>query len=177
MNILERIIESWNNLSNFIDNIIQSYPITILRIISGIISLILFVFILYLKKDAVKMKISRLKTFIFQAGIEDRNFINQWKEAIKLAKIGDNLSYKKSILLADKLVINVLIDIGIYGKSFEEKIENVKKKYSIENDADLIRVHNEVIKYIENDYLEITKEEVINILSVYEKLLRKIGLF
>ncbi len=175
--IIEKTIEFWNKLSNFIDNIIQSYPVTILRIVSGIISFILFIFIVYLKKDAIKLKINRWKTFLFHAGIEDRQFVNQWKEVIKLAKKKDNLSYKKSILKADMLAINILIDVGIYGRTFEEKIENAKEKYSIENSNDLINTHNIVRKYIEDNNSKISEEEVVNILSVYEKLLKKLRLF
>jgi hypothetical protein len=173
---IEKITEFWNKLSDFIDNIIQSYPVTILRIISGIVSFLLFIFVVFLKKDTIKLKFNRWKTFLFHAGIEDRQFINQWKEVIRLAKKGDNLSNKESILKADILVINVLIDVGIQGRTFEEKIENAKEKYSIENSNDLIRIHNVIRKHIEERNSETSKEEVVEILSFYEKLLKKLEL-
>ncbi len=176
--ILERIVEKWESISGIIDSVVFSRPLILLQVIIGVISVALITGIIYLilNSDIIKLKLSKIRTFLFQAHLEDKEFIISWKKIIKMARSNNSKKHREAIILADDLANDVLADIAILGKDLEEKLENAGDR-NISNIPELISASQKAKELSDDEGILIGRKEAIEILVIYEKLLREIGIF
>jgi len=101
-------------------------------------------------------------------------FRNRWFEIIAKFKIGSQIAWKSAIFEADKLIDDILKEIGISGKNIEERLFKIHPE-SLESFSKLLEAHH-FFKDITENNLELTEEEAKKILSYYEEFLKEIGI-
>lgn len=171
MKILETITNFFNKIAISIDNILDLPFFRFLKGFSGVISLILLVAViaLYIKTKYLPLKIRRIKWFLHGTKYEDKNFLNTWKEIIRILRDDKNNDLKEVLEKADKLANDVLSDLGFIGFNIEEKLSKVKPENLPHNSSQLL-LASKSIKNISN------KQEALKTLFIYELFLKDNGI-
>jgi len=148
-----------------------------LKVFSILLSLGLFIVIIVLlfKANIVKMQIIKYKAFLEGTKYEKRRTIRIWKKIIKLLKERDETKRKEAIILADKLLAEILERGGWVGKDLDE----ILSKISVVQLPHLEKInfaHQIAKKIAEDPNLPIGHNEAIKILMIYEQTFRDFDL-
>ncbi|MCX8015833.1 MAG: hypothetical protein N2692_00790 [Patescibacteria group bacterium] len=125
INTIVGVFQAIINVAIFIFNL----PIIkILRLIGGILSLVLFIFWIYLiiKTNKITDVIEKYKTIWVGGHYEKRRVLRAWKEIHDLLKEDDIQSYKLAFSLLNELLEEVINRLNPKGKNLLEKIKSLK---------------------------------------------------
>jgi len=100
-------------------------------------------------------------------------FRERWFDIVTKFEIGSQIAWKSAIFEADKLIDDILKEIGISGKTMEERLFKVHPE-SLESFSKLLEAHHFCNDIAQNN-LELTEEEAKKILVYYEEILKEIG--
>jgi len=100
-------------------------------------------------------------------------FRERWFNIVTKFEIGSQIAWKAAIFEADKLIDDILKEIGISGKTMEERLFKIHPE-SLESFSKLLEAHH-FCKDIAQNNLELTEEEAKKILGSYEEFLKEIG--
>jgi hypothetical protein len=100
-------------------------------------------------------------------------FRERWFDIMNKFEVGSQIAWKSAVFEADKLIDDILKEIGISGKNIEERLFKVHPE-SLESFPKLLEAHH-FCKDIAQNNLELNEEETKKILSYYEEFLKEIG--
>lgn len=148
-----------------------------LKILSVLISIGLAITIIRLaiKASIIKKQIIKYQTFWEAAKYEKKHTLRIWKKIIKLLRERDETSRKEAVILADKLLEEMLERSGWTGQNLDEMLEKTTAA-QLANLESIKTSHNMVKKIISEPALLLTHNEAIQILLAYEKAFRDFGL-
>lgn len=166
---MSKILEIFSTIFFGLEKLQTSWLIIFLKVISVLI-IIFFIYSIIkilIKGEVIKSKIKKMRVFCIGQKYEKTRTIKIWKKIVKLAKTGDELHRKQAIILADKLLEEMLERAGWPGKDLADKLENA----TIAQMPDLDRVveaHQISEKIIKNPLFSVTHNEALKILLSYE---------
>jgi len=155
----------------------QSNLVFVLKILSVLISVALIVVIvkLAIKANVVKTQILKYQTFWEATKYEKKQTLRIWKKIIKLLKMHEENCRKEAILLADKLLQEMLERAGWVGSDLDEILSKMSGA-QLPNREKII-ANRAIVKKIASDpSLRLSHNEAVQILLVYEKTFRDFGL-
>ncbi len=170
---MKSITNFFYNLYWYINQWEQSPGVFALKIFSVVLSLLMLYFIikLLIKSEIIKHQLTKINTFLLTTKYEQRRILKSWKKVINLIHSGDENSYKKAILAADKLLDEILERSGWVGDDLGDKISQIKTVQM--PDIDKLMASHKIAEKIQEDHdFKITYEETIKALTIYEKLFR-----
>ena len=94
-------------------------------IITAILIIVLFVFVLKIKK-IIKKALRQRELY----GLDKKEIKRRWEEIEKLLEIKNEMSYKLAVLEADKLLDHVLKYMGFGGSSLGERLKLACYKFN-----------------------------------------------
>lgn len=141
--------------------------------------LVFLVFIIYFAFNSSFLKHEFIGDVVEFFDVEPaglRRIAGQWKIIQKRVDAGTEYEYKLAIMEAEELFNNVLTDKGFPGKTFDERVREVKK-IQLPNLEEILEVHKtrNMVAYDPN--YKITKEETQRVLAIFEKGIRSIEAF
>ena len=166
-----------NSIFYWIQTFEKSNLVFALKILSVLISLGLIILIIRLaiKAGIIKNQILKYQTFWEATKYEKRHTLRIWKKIIKLLRERDEASRKEAVVLADKLLEEMLERSGWLGKDLDEMLEKTTAAQLANLEA-VKTSHNLVKKMITEPASLLTHNEAIQILLAYEKAFRDFGL-
>lgn len=147
--------------------------IFILKIISIGISLILFIFIIFLLKATSWLQIRYLDQIIEFFGykpIFSKKGLKQWLKIKERLETNIESEYKLAIIEADAMLDDVLKKLGYKGESFGERLENLSSDI-LPNLNDIKNAHKIRNNIVYDPDYKLTLDEAKRIISIYEKAL------
>lgn len=100
----------------------------------------------------------------------------RWAGIRQRFEAGTESEYKLAVIEADALLNDVLEDKGFAGKNFDEKIEKVGKT-QIPNPDEVISAHKIRNNIVHDPNYKLTKEEVKQVIAIYEKTIKDVESF
>ncbi len=166
-----------NSIFAWIQNFQQSNLVFGLKILSVLISigLLILVIRLAIKASIIKNQIIKYQTFWEATKYEKKHTLRIWKKIIKLLREHDENSRKQAVVLADKLLGEMLERSGWLGQNLDEMLEKTTAAQLANLEA-IKTSHNQVKKITSEPNLLLTHNEAIQILLAYEKAFRDFGL-
>ena len=186
-NIVINFLEKWlylpasrflgwlNEAVNFVTN--QDFLFVLKTVFLGI-SLILFVAILYLMKETGyidEVILDDVRSFALPSRKTKKKVTKEWFRLERLMKSKDKNQLKLAIIEADKILDNILKEIGYEGDSLMERIEKLDPSL-VPSVSDLKRAHRFRNKIVHESGFDFSINEAETILSIYEQAFRKLGL-
>jgi hypothetical protein len=102
-------------------------------------------------------------------------YVKRWESIKNRIEEGSISSAKMAVIEADKMLSEVLEKVGYKGKDTAEKIAAVKPGQLI-GIEDVVESHNTFKRIIQNHTLEISHEELHQVLAGYEKVFQGLEL-
>lgn len=167
---MTKILEIFSAIFYDLEKIQSSGLIIFLKIISVLITLFLIYTLIQIliKGEVIKGKIKKIRTFWLGHKYEKDRTIKVWKRIVKLVKTGDELHRKQAIVLADKLLDEMLEKANWPGKTLTEKLENTSTAQMPDLNK-MIEMHKISETIIQNPIFSITHKEALQILLTYEQ--------
>jgi len=174
---MDTILNILHSSFSWIATFEQSNLVFVLKILSVLISLGLIILIvkLALKANIVRTQIMRYQTFWEAAKYEKKQTLRIWKKIIKLLKMHEENCRKEAVLLADKLLQEMLERAGWVGSDLDEILSKMSGT-QLPNREKIIANRSIVKKIVSDPNLRLTHNEAVQILLVYEKIFRDFGL-
>ncbi|MDP2855611.1 MAG: hypothetical protein Q8N90_00620 [bacterium] len=174
---MDTVFNFLNSIFYWIQAFEKSNLVFGLKILAVLISIVLIIIIINLaiKANIIKNQIIKYRTFWEAAKYEKKHTLRIWKKIIKLLKEHDEASRKEAVVLADKLLEEMLERSGWAGQNLDEMLEKTTAA-QLANLESIKTSHNMVKKIISEPALLLTHNEAIQILLSYEKAFRDFGL-
>jgi len=99
-----------------------------------------------------------------------------WDEVIKQAKDEKEAERKMAIIEADDIVNDVLTQVGYEGESLSEKMEGLSEEI-IPNIEEVKDAHKKKRDIVYDPNRSLSREEAVEIVSVYEKVFKDLQIF
>jgi len=174
---MESLLNFFYQLYYLIDNWSQSQAAFLVKTLALVISLILTgaIIVLLIKSQIIANQLFKCRSFIEGTRYEKRKTIKIWKKIIKLVSENSELSRKSAILLANKLLEEMLERAGWPGRNLEEKLSKINPAQL--PDLEKIRAaHQASLKILKDPDFPLEQKEAISILTIYEKAFKDFGL-
>lgn len=174
---MDTIFSFLNSIFYWIQAFEKSNLVFGLKILAVLISigLIIIIIKLALKANIIKNQMMKYQTFWEAAKYEKKHTLRIWKKIIKLLRGHDEASRKEAVVLADKLLEEMLERSGWLGQNLDEMLEATTAA-QLANLESVKTSHNMVKKIINEPTLLLTHNEAVQILLAYEKAFRDFGL-
>lgn len=105
--------------------------------------------------------------------VSKKKIQKQWDSIESRLRLGNDQQDKLAILEADKLVDQVLFDIGYKGSNMKERLESADSNQIEELDF-LIEAHEIRNKIIHDDKFHLNQEEVVRVINIYREFLENL---
>jgi hypothetical protein len=166
-----------NDLVNFFQSPQVQSTLFILKIVSGVICLFLFLFIVFLVLRSSYLKYAFFEDFFEffafkpygQTKLEKR-----WEGISKRLEKGLESEYKLAVIETEGILDEVLIRMGLSGQSFGERLEKINKT-QLSNLDDVLEAHKIRNNVVHDPDYKLTLDQTRKSLEIYEKALKELG--
>ncbi|MFC1701110.1 hypothetical protein ACFLZ0_03180 [Patescibacteria group bacterium] len=165
---------------NFYDEFIVRWPIILqrweqntlpFRIISGIISIILFAIIIYLIvliRDDIKASLEMVVDSVDVPDAPKKKIIKMWEDVVDKLENEDENSYKMAIIEADKLFDDLLKRIGYKGDNMSDRLKQITPSH-MANIHQVWAAHKVRNRIAHEPNFHLTHEDAISAVKAYER--------
>lgn len=174
---MDTFLDIVNSIFYKIEAFTKSDWFLVSKILSVLLSLglLAIIVVLLVRANIVRMQIIKYKTFWEGAKYEKRRTIRVWKKIIKLLREHDEIKRKEAIILADKLLAEILERGGWLGKDLDEILSKISVA-QLPHLEKIVSAHQIAKKILSDPSLSISHNEAVQILIIYEQTFRDFGL-
>jgi hypothetical protein len=152
--------------------------IFILKVASLIITTLLGIgiLVLFVKLNIFPSKLKAARTFIFMAAAgEKRQTAHEWEKIKNRMKRGGDAEMRLAVIEADQLLDAMLKKMGVPGSTMSERLKTLRP-WQLENLPDVWVAHKIRNRLVHEPSAKISPYEAENVLQIYEKALKSLGL-
>lgn len=149
----------------------------IIKTISGIISLALFIFIIFLiiKSNFIAIKIDRFSDATGFDELSRRRNIRAWNGILKNLRAADPDHWRVALRDADKILDEILKLAGYQGSNLNERLDNISAA-QISNIEELRVAHQFSVRANKEPDFQLTKETVDEAIYIYSQTFKELRL-
>jgi len=100
--------------------------------------------------------------------------IKSWMKITKKLESGDEAEYKLAVIEADKMLDDILKQVGYSGETLEDKIQKLSQ-FLISNKEEVLEVHRYINDLLYNPNYRLDLDKTKEFLEVYKKALVELG--
>lgn len=107
--------------------------------------------------------------------LHERRVIRGWKNILKRLKTKDAAQWKLAINEADKIIDEIVKHMNIKADTMDDRLEQVNAS-QLSNVEEIKSAHRVSVNIKQNPEFELSHEEAVRLIKVYEKALREFNL-
>ncbi len=175
------IFEIFNRISGFVDsaiNFITSIDwmriIFILKVVSIVASVFLFVGIVYtiIRLNLISRFKTKVETFILCGKAQEKLF-KKWQKIVKKVKSKTETDQKLAVIEADNFFDNILKKVGYFGQDMGQRLKQITPS-QIKNIDDIWKAHKIRNNIVHDSDYKLNREQAEKSVNAYEKGLKEL---